>query len=192
MNTLSGREESEMPGPSKTDRVAEKNQSAENVEEKIQASENHFQGICAQLTKLRTGLGLSQSGIKAKVLGILPQNFDNLREQSFNMRKVNNARQALKNAPASVVAIKDRMKQINKENEKAKIDKIDDELADLIKLTSEIEEVMRRSYNTPDEDKLADELETLGNESAQDDDTNFLDEVKELPETPKDIPDSEK
>lgn len=54
----------------------------------------------------------------------------------------------------------------------------------------EVQEVLGRSYNTPelDEDDLAAELDALGEELALDDDPSYLD----LPEAPKNLPEAAK
>lgn len=81
------------------------------------------------MAKMREGPG--KNAVKAKAIRILKQKklyegqLDNLRGQSFNMEQANFAQQALKDTHATVVAMKDGMKQMKKEFKKINIEEID-------------------------------------------------------------------
>lgn len=140
------------------------------------------------------------------------QQLDNLRSQSFNMEQANYAHQTLKDTHATVAAMKDGVKQMKKEFKKINIEEIDvhnyfcyklsgchivfylqdiqDEMADLLDQSEEVQDALGRNYNTPelDDDELAAELEALGDEIALDDDTSYLDDVVKAPEAPSKEP----
>lgn len=67
---------------------------------------------------------------------------------------------------------------------------VQDELADLLDQSEEVQEALGRSYNTPeiDDDELAAELDALGDEIALDDDSSYLDDVVKAPEAPNKDP----
>lgn len=140
------------------------------------------------------------------------QQADNLRQQSFNMEQANYATQTLKDTQVTVNAMKTGMKQMQKEFKKINIDDIEvskfgsytrnicfglefikyyfqdvqDNLADLLEQSDEVQEVMGRSYGMPDidEDELQAELDALGDELALDTDTSYLDDAVAAPNVP--------
>lgn len=67
---------------------------------------------------------------------------------------------------------------------------VQDELADLLDQSEEVQDALGRNYNTPeiDDDELAAELEALGDEMVMDDDTSYLDDVVKAPEAPSKDP----
>ena len=76
----------------------------------------------------------------------------------------------LRNVMSTVDAMKQANKDMRRQYGKIDVDKIDrlqDEMADLIDQSNDLSEVMGRSYNVPDEvdeDELEAELEALGDE----------------------------
>lgn len=76
----------------------------------------------------------------------------------------------LKNVMVTVDVMKQTNKDLKKQYGKINIDKIEDlqdEMADLLDISSEIQETMSRNYNVPDdvsESELDAELEALGEE----------------------------
>lgn len=75
--------------------------------------------------------GPGKNAVKAKALRILKQKkmyenqLENLRGQSFNMEQANFAHQTLKDTHTTVIAMKDGMKQMQKEFKKINIDEIE-------------------------------------------------------------------
>lgn len=104
-------------------------QRAEGVEKKINTLENELRKYRDQMSKMREGPG--KNAVKAKALRILKQKkmyenqLENLRGQSFNMEQANFAHQALKDTHTTVIAMKDGMKQMQKEFKKINIDDIE-------------------------------------------------------------------
>lgn len=85
--------------------------------------------------------------------------------------------------------MKDGMKSMKKEFKKINLEEIEDvqdELADMLEQSDDIQEALGRTYNMPeiDEDELAAELDALGDEMALDDDTSYLDDVVKAPAAP--------
>lgn len=114
---------------------------------------------------------------------------DGLRNQAFNMEQANYATQTLKDTHATVAAMKDGVKQMKTEFKKINIDQIEDiqdEMADMLEQSDEVQEALGRSYGTPeiDDDELAAELDALGDEIALDDDSSYLDDVVKAPAAP--------
>ena len=75
--------------------------------------------------------GPAKNAVKAKALRVLKQRkmyetqVDNLRQQAFNMEQANYATQTLKDTQATVVAMKDGVKQMQKEFKNINIDHIE-------------------------------------------------------------------
>lgn len=81
------------------------------------------------MVKMREGP--AKNAVKAKALRILKQRkmyetqVDNLRQQAFNMEQANYATQTLKDTQATVVAMKEGVKQMQKEFKNINIDQIE-------------------------------------------------------------------
>lgn len=63
---------------------------------------------------------------------------------------------------------------------------IQDDMADMLEQSEEVQEALGRSYGTPDidESELEAELDALGDEIALDDDTSYLDDAVRAPAAP--------
>lgn len=81
------------------------------------------------MVKMRDGA--AKNAVKAKALRVLKQRkmyesqVDNLRQQAFNMEQANYATQTLKDTQATVVAMKEGVKQMQKEFKNINIDQIE-------------------------------------------------------------------
>lgn len=81
------------------------------------------------MAKMREGP--AKNSVKAKAMRVLKQKkmyeaqVDNLRQQAFNMEQANYATQTLKDTQATVVAMKDGVKQMQKEFKNINIDQIE-------------------------------------------------------------------
>jgi len=81
------------------------------------------------MVKMRDGP--AKNAVKAKALRVLKQRkmyeaqVDNLRQQAFNMEQANYATQTLKDTQATVVAMKEGVKQMQKEFKNINIDQIE-------------------------------------------------------------------
>uniref|UniRef100_A0AC34FII0 Charged multivesicular body protein 5 n=1 Tax=Panagrolaimus sp. ES5 TaxID=591445 RepID=A0AC34FII0_9BILA len=89
--------------------------------------------------------------------------------------------------------MKDGLKTMKNEYKKLNIDKIDrlqDEMEDMLDMNNDIQEALGRQYDTPDIDEadLEAELDALGDELQLDGDSTFLDEALTTPGVPTGIP----
>lgn len=81
------------------------------------------------MSKMREGP--AKNAVKTKALRVLKQRkmyeqqSDNLRQQAFNMEQANYATQTLKDTQTTIVAMKDGVKQMQKEFKNIDIDKIE-------------------------------------------------------------------
>lgn len=118
--------------------------------------------------------GPGKNAIKQKAIKILQQRKmyesqkDQLQQQSWNMEQAGMMQDNLKNTMATVDAMKTTQKELKRQYGKVDIDKIDrlqDEMAELMEVGNEIQESISRSYDVPedvDEAELDAELEALG------------------------------
>lgn len=127
------------------------------------------------MSKMRDGPG--KSALKQKALKVLQRRKmiesqrDQLQQQSWNMEQASMMTDNLKNVMTTVDVMKDTNKTLKKQYGKIDIDKIErlqDEMQDLMEVGNEIQESMGRSYDVPedvDEAELDAELEALGEEA---------------------------
>lgn len=152
-----------------------------NVDARIESADVKIAKLNAELTtyqqrmsRMRDGPG--KNALKQKALKILQQRKmyegqrDQLQSQSWNMEQAGMMQDNLKNTMTTVDAMKTTTKELKKQYGKINIDKIDkmqDEMADLMDVGNDIQESISRSYDVPedvDESELDAELEALGEE----------------------------
>lgn len=121
--------------------------------------------------------GPGKTAIKSKALKILQRRKmyesqrDQLQQQSWNMEQADMMTSNLKNVMTTVDAMKTTNKTLKQQYGKIDIDKIErmqDEMADLMEVGNEIQESLGRAYDVPedvDEAELDAELEALGEEA---------------------------
>ena len=125
-----------------------------------------------KMSKMRDGPG--KQAIKAKALKVLQRRKmyesqkDQLQQQSWNMEQAGMMQDNLKNVMTTVDAMKTTNKALKQQYGKINIDKIErmqDEMADLMDVGNEINESISRAYDVPedvDEAELDAELEAMG------------------------------
>lgn len=125
-----------------------------------------------KMSKMRDGPG--KQAIKQKALKVLQRRKmyesqrDQLQQQSWNMEQAGMMQDNLKNVMTTVDAMKTTNKALKQQYGKINIDKIEkmqDEMADLMEIGNEINESISRAYDVPedvDEAELDAELEALG------------------------------
>lgn len=102
---------------------------ADSAEKKIAKLDAELKKYKDQMVKMRDGP--AKNAIKAKAMRVLKQRkmyesqVDNLRQQAFNMEQANYATQTLKDTQTTVVAMKDGVKQMQKEFKNINIDHIE-------------------------------------------------------------------
>ncbi|OIW25594.1 hypothetical protein CONLIGDRAFT_582335 [Coniochaeta ligniaria NRRL 30616] len=145
-----------------------------SIDVKLASLNAELSAYQAKLSKMRDGPG--KSAIKQKALKVLQRRKmyeaqrDQLQSQVWNMEQAQTMQDNLKNTMVTVDALKQTNKALKKEYGKVDIDKIErlqDEMADLLDVGNEIQESLARSYDIPedvDESELDAELEALGQE----------------------------
>lgn len=141
---------------------------------KLASINAELSGYQAKLAKMRDGPG--KTAIKQKALKVLQRRKmyesqrDQLQQQSWNMEQAGMMQDNLKNVMTTVDAMKTTNKALKQQYGKINIDKIErmqDEMADLMDIGNDIQESISRSYDVPedvDEAELDAELEALGDE----------------------------
>nr|POE74583.1 vacuolar protein-sorting-associated protein 60 [Quercus suber] len=126
------------------------------------------------MASMRDGPG--KSALKQKALKTLQQRKqyeaqkDQLQQQSWNMEQAGMMQDNLKNTMATVDAMKTTQKELKRQYGKvdiAKIERLQDDMAELMEVGNEIQEAIGRAYDVPedvDEAELDAELEALGEE----------------------------
>jgi charged multivesicular body protein 5 len=144
------------------------------VDVKLASINAELQGYQAKLAKMRDGPG--KTAIKQKALKVLQRRKmyeaqrDQLEQQSWNMQQASMMTDNLKNVMTTVDVMKQTNKSLKQQYGKIDIDKIErmqDEMADLMDIGNDIQESISRSYDVPedvDEAELDAELEALGDE----------------------------
>lgn len=127
-----------------------------------------------KIGRMRDGPG--KNALRQKALKLLKQRKqieaqkDALETQSWNMEQASIQTDNLRNALVTVDAMKSANKELKKQYGKVNIDKIEslqDEMADLMDMSQELQDTMSRNYAVPDdisESELDAELEALGEE----------------------------
>lgn len=146
----------------------------ESIDVKLAKSNAELQTYQQRLSRMRDGPG--KNAIKQKALKVLQQRKmyegqrDQLQSQSWNMEQAGMMQDNLKNTMTTVDAMKTTTKELKKQYGKVNVDKIDkmqDEMAELMDVGNDIQESISRSYDVPeevDEAELDAELEALGEE----------------------------
>ncbi|EME44939.1 hypothetical protein DOTSEDRAFT_61556 [Dothistroma septosporum NZE10] len=173
MNRLFGAK-SNAPKPSLNDAIGKVDTRIESIDVKLAKLNAELQTYQQRLSRMRDGPG--KNAIKQKAIKILQQRKmyegqkDQLQQQSWNMEQAGMMQDNLKNTMATVDAMKTTQKELKKQYGKINIDKIEkmqDEMADLMDMGNDIQESISRSYDVPedvDEAELDAELEALGEE----------------------------
>ncbi|KAI9879565.1 MAG: hypothetical protein M1830_008099 [Pleopsidium flavum] len=158
------------------------NSAISNVDTHIETLDVKLAKLNAELTtyqqrmaKMRDGPG--KSALKQKALKLLQRRkqYESQRSQyesqSWNMEQASMLQDNLKNVMTTVDAMKTTNKTLKQQYGKIDIDKIErmqDEMQDLLEVGNEIQESLGRAYDVPedvDEAELDAELEALGQEA---------------------------
>ncbi|KAJ1951202.1 Vacuolar protein-sorting-associated protein 60 [Linderina macrospora] len=181
MNRIFGTSKPKVPKPTLDDAISSTDARAGAVEVKIRKLDGELARYRDQMKKMRDGPG--KNSIKQRALRVLQQKKmyeaqrDQLMQQSFNMESAVFATENVKNTLSTMQAMQDASKTMKKQYKNVDIDKIydmQDEMAELLEQANEVQELMGRSYNLPedvDEQDLEAELDALG------DDLDFTEDV---------------
>eukprot|EP01024_Parvocaulis_polyphysoides_P007162 TRINITY_DN12153_c0_g1_i5.p1 TRINITY_DN12153_c0_g1~~TRINITY_DN12153_c0_g1_i5.p1 ORF type:complete len:175 (-),score=48.11 TRINITY_DN12153_c0_g1_i5:196-720(-) len=148
--------------------------------------------------------GPAQESVKRRAMNVLKQKRmyenqrDQLYQQQFSLESVAFTAQQAKDSVETVAALKQATKEVktalgHKELDINKIDKLNDEMADLMDINQDIQDALGRSYDVPDdidESELMGELDALDAELALEAEVGGADEVPQylqdqLPDAPE-------
>ncbi|KAI0533661.1 putative SNF7 family protein [Xylaria digitata] len=145
-----------------------------SVDVKIASINSELQTYQTKIAKMRDGPG--KTALKQKALKVLQRRKqyeaqrDQLQSQVWNMEQAQTLQDNLAGVMTTVDAMKTTQRELKKQYGKVDLDKIErmqDEMADLLDVGNEIQETLSRGYEVPDdvdEAELDAELEMLGAE----------------------------
>ncbi|PKX92674.1 putative SNF7 family protein (Cta1) [Aspergillus novofumigatus IBT 16806] len=174
MNRLFGTKNA-APKPTLDDAISKVDNRVASIDVKLASLNAELSTYQAKIAKMRDGPG--KNALRQKALKVLQRRKqyeaqrDQLSQQSWNMEQAGMMQDNLKNVMTTVDAMKTTTKELKKQYGKVDIDKIErmqDEMADLMDIGNEIQESISRAYDVPedvDEAELDAELEALGEES---------------------------
>ncbi|TPX12930.1 uncharacterized protein E0L32_006575 [Thyridium curvatum] len=173
MNRLFGTT-SKAPKPTLNSAIGGIDDRISSIDVKLASINAELSTYQAKLARMRDGPG--KTALKQKALKVLQRRKqyeaqrDQLQSQVWNMEQAQTMQDNLKNVMTTVDALKSTNKELKKQYGKVDLDKIErlqDEMADLMDVGNEIQESLARSYDIPedvDEAELDAELEALGQE----------------------------
>ncbi|KAK9354012.1 Snf7-domain-containing protein [Lipomyces doorenjongii] len=177
MNRIFGAKKT-VPKPTLDDAMANLDTRISALDVKLSKINSELSVYQQKLVRMNEGAG--KQALKQKALKLLKQRKmieaqkDSLQTQSWNMEQASMTTTNLRNVMTTVDAMKGANKELKKQYGKINIDKIEsiqDEMEDLLDMSSELQETMARSYALPDdvsETELDAELEALGDEMSYD------------------------
>ena len=149
-----------------------------SIDTKLKALNGELSTYQEKLSKMRDGPG--KQAVKQKALKVLQRRKayeaekDKLDSQVWNMEQAASMQDNLKNVMTQVDAMKSTNKELRRQYGKIDLDKIErlqDDMADLMDVGNDIQESLARGYDIPDEvdeSELDAELEALGMEQELD------------------------
>jgi charged multivesicular body protein 5 len=192
MKRLFGQRKEEAPKPTLDDA----NQRLSNRGDAIDAK-------CAKLDEelvklkglIQRSRGATQARYKQRAMQILQQKRmylgqrDAVHQQQFNIDQMQFTTEMIKDTHVQVQALRDTGKEMKKAFKKFNVDDVEsmqDELRELYEDTQEIQEIMGRAYDVPedvDEDEMMAELDALEFDMEKEKDASYLDEALATPST---------
>eukprot|EP00271_Cylindrocystis_brebissonii_P012958 TRINITY_DN3247_c0_g1_i1.p1 TRINITY_DN3247_c0_g1~~TRINITY_DN3247_c0_g1_i1.p1 ORF type:complete len:256 (-),score=69.09 TRINITY_DN3247_c0_g1_i1:84-851(-) len=147
------------------------NKRGESVDQKVAKLDAELAKYRDQIKRTRPGP--AQEALKARAMRLLRQRKmfegqrDNLYNQSFNLEQVAFASEGMKDAQQTMAAMKGASKELKGQMKQMKIDDVDkmqDDMMDLMDYSNDIQESLGRSYGVPDDiddEELMGELDAL-------------------------------
>ncbi|KAI4749078.1 hypothetical protein E4T50_00699 [Aureobasidium sp. EXF-12298] len=162
------------PKPTLNDAIGNMQTRVDTIDVNIAKINGELTTYQQKLSRMRDGPGKNAIRQRAKAClerrRMYESQKDQLMSQQWNMEQATMMQDNLRNTMTTVDAMKTTTKELKKQYGKIDIDKIDklqDEMADLMDIGNEIQESISRSYDVPedvDEAELDAELEALGEE----------------------------
>ncbi|KAI1084911.1 hypothetical protein F5B20DRAFT_576227 [Whalleya microplaca] len=173
MNRLFGTG-SKAPKPTLNSAISNIDTRLSSVDVKIASLNAELSSYQTRMSKMREGPG--KTALKSKALKVLQRRKqyeaqrDQLQSQVWNMEQAQTMQDNLSGVMTTVDAMKTTQKELKKQYGKVDLERIErmqDEMADLMDVSNEIQETLSRGYEVPDDVDEADldaELELLGAE----------------------------
>eukprot|EP00270_Netrium_digitus_P008483 TRINITY_DN2539_c0_g1_i6.p1 TRINITY_DN2539_c0_g1~~TRINITY_DN2539_c0_g1_i6.p1 ORF type:complete len:245 (-),score=74.41 TRINITY_DN2539_c0_g1_i6:262-996(-) len=191
MKRIFGVAKEKKPPPTLEEANDKLNKRGDTIDEKIRKLDAELVKYRQQIQRTRPGP--AQEALKARAMRVLKQKKmfegqrDQLYQQSFNVEQVAFASEGLKDAQHLMTAMKSANKDLKAQMKSVRIDDIDriqDDMADLVDYSSEVQETLGRSYGVPDdidEDDLMGELDALEADMGREEEgvPSYLQEDKE-------------
>jgi charged multivesicular body protein 5 len=173
MNRIFGTSKPKQPKPTIGDAIIKTDERVDAVAVKIRKLDAELMKLKEQMLKMREGPG--KQTVKQKAMRVLKQRKmyeeqqNQLMQQSFNMEQASMGIDNLKNTMITVDAMQTANKELKKQYKQInldKIDKIQDEMEDLLDMANEVQEALGRSYDVAevDDEELEAELDLLEGE----------------------------
>lgn len=171
MQRIFGSKKSKTPAPTLAETTERVNARGESIDEKIRKLDAEAVKYRDQIKRTRPGP--AQEALKARAMRVLRQKKllenqrDTLYNQAFNMEQISFAQEGVKDAQATMAAMKGAAKDLKSQMKSFNLDDVDkmqDDMLDYVDYANEIQDALGRSYGVPDdidEDDLMGELDAL-------------------------------
>ncbi|KAL1892631.1 Vacuolar protein-sorting-associated protein 60 [Sporothrix stenoceras] len=173
MQRLWGTGGSKAPKPSLNNAVTTSNDRIEALDSKIATLNAQLTALNSKMANMRDG-SPGKTALRKRAIEVLKRRKQyesertNYEAQVFNMERFQGMTDSMTNVRTTIAAMESASKDMKKQFGKVDLDKIErlqDEMADLMDVSNEIQETLGRSYDIPedvDEAELDAELEALG------------------------------
>ncbi|KAF9580199.1 hypothetical protein BGW38_003252, partial [Lunasporangiospora selenospora] len=167
------------------------------TDSRVDAVEVKIRKLDAELLRYKDQMktmrdGPAKNAVKTRAMRILKERKlyegqrEQLQQQSFNMEQAAFTTENLKNVMTTVDAMKTANQTMKQQYKKVNIDQIErmqDEMEEIMEQANEIQETLGRSYGVPDdvnEEDLEAELDALGDELYEEEEPSYLEDEKTL------------
>ncbi|ODN05505.1 Charged multivesicular body protein 5 [Orchesella cincta] len=177
------------------------NDIVKSTDSKVVELDRKIEQCDAELRKINNQMkngipGISKRSLQEKARGVLvrkkrfEQQVEQLRDKSFNLDSLAMNITAAEDTTTIATVMQNGTKQLKKQLRKIDLDEIEqtqDDLADLMEMTDDIQAAVSKNYDVPqdiDDDELNSQLELLGDEIVADNDPSYIDAVLEPSNAP--------
>lgn len=190
MKRLFGQKKDAAPAPTLNDANASLGNRGDAIDTKIKKLDEELLKLRGQIQKTR---GPTAERYKQRAMQLLQQKrmYEGQREQvyqqQFNIDQLQFTQEMMRDTHIQVQAMRDASKQLKSDFKKFRVEDVEnmqDELRELYEDTQEIQEIMGRAYDVPDdidEDELNAELGALAFDMEKEADASYLDEALSTP-----------
>ncbi|KAJ2890276.1 Vacuolar protein-sorting-associated protein 60 [Coemansia aciculifera] len=198
MNRLFGTRKAAAPTPTLNDAILSTDARVSAFDVRIKKLEGELTGYRDKMQKMPEGPG--KQTIRQRALRVLKQKKlyeaqrDQLMQQSFNMESAVIATENMQNTMTTMRTMEQTTKTMKSQYKSLNIDKlydIQDDMEDMLEQAKEVQELMGRSYNLPDdidERDLEAELDALGDDFNYEKVPSYLNDA--MPAMPELLPEA--